>query len=58
MSDPDQRSQTMAGGVFMALFTIMGVIAGGAMGQPSLGLLTGLALGTAVALAIWWRGRR
>ena len=30
---------------------------GGYMGQPSAGLLAGLALGVLAALLIWWKGR-
>ncbi|PHR15663.1 MAG: hypothetical protein COA41_16180 [Sphingopyxis sp.] len=45
------------GGVFIALGTIGGAIIGGMMGQPSAGLLAGLALGALIAVLMWWRGR-
>lgn len=45
------------GGVFIAIGAIVGAIGGGVLGQPSAGLLAGLALGTAAALLIWWKGR-
>ena len=45
------------GGVFIAVGAIVGAIGGGLMGQPSAGLLAGLALGAVVALLIWWQGR-
>ncbi|MPT47261.1 MAG: hypothetical protein E2598_02425 [Sphingobium sp.] len=48
---------TSAGGVFIALFALVGVFAGGFMGQPTIGLLGGLALGSAIAIAIWLRER-
>lgn len=51
---PQNRS---GGGVFMAIGAIVGAIGGGLMGQPSAGLLAGLALGGLVALVIWWQGR-
>jgi uncharacterized protein YqgC (DUF456 family) len=51
---PENRS---GGGVFIAIGAIVGAIAGGFMGQPSAGLLAGLALGALAALAIWWTGR-
>lgn len=42
-----------AGGFFIAIFPVIGAIIGGFMGQPSAGLLVGLALGILIALAIW-----
>lgn len=45
------------GGVFIAIGAIVGVFLGGYMGQPSAGLLVGLALGALAALLIWWKGR-
>lgn len=51
---PENRS---GGGVFIAIGVMVGVFGGGYVGQPSAGLLAGLALGVLVALAIWWRGR-
>lgn len=43
----------LGGGVFIAIFPIIGAIVGGLMGQPSIGLLAGLALGIITAIAIW-----
>tara|TARA_R110000824_G_scaffold110723_1_gene258888 strand:+ start:385 stop:588 length:204 start_codon:yes stop_codon:yes gene_type:complete len=51
---PENRN---GGGVFIAIGAIVGAIAGGFLGQPSAGLLAGLALGALAALLIWWRGR-
>ncbi|WP_321325922.1 hypothetical protein [uncultured Parasphingorhabdus sp.] len=45
------------GGIFIAIGAIAGAVVGGFMGQPSAGLLTGLALGVLAALLIWWKGR-
>lgn len=56
-SSIDAPKNRNGGGVFIAMGAIVGVIAGGYLGQPSAGLLAGLALGTFVALLIWWKGR-
>ena len=48
----------MAGGIFIAFFPILGAVIGGLMGQPSAGLLIGLALGILAALAIWLLDRK
>jgi|GEM_PF-411089 len=48
---PPKRSN--GGGVFIALLTIAGAIIGGLMGQPSIGMLSGIALGVAIAVTLW-----
>lgn len=45
-------------GAFIALLIIGGAIGGGLLGQPSIGLLTGLATGLLLALLLWLRERR
>lgn len=45
------------GGVFIAIGAIVGVFAGIYLGEPSAGLLAGLALGAAAALLVWLKGR-
>lgn len=57
MNQPANKKPSSAGGFFIAALTMIGVIGGGLMGQPSIGLLAGLALGTAIAILIWWRER-
>jgi len=59
MSDPTprKRRETMAGGAPIALLTLAGPIVGGLLGQPTIGLLVGFALGVAIAIAIWLLGR-
>ena len=52
-----QKSEPMAGGVFIALGAITGVAIGHYQGQTSAGLLIGLAIGTVVALLVWRRTR-
>lgn len=44
-------------GALIALLIMGGAIIGGIMGQPSLGLLIGLAIGVAAAVAMWLRER-
>lgn len=56
MSDPDQRSKS-AGGFLLAMSLMVGTIVGLLLGQPSIGLLAGLAAGSAVALFLWVKGR-
>ena len=55
---PRPPEYSNGGGVFIALLTIAGAIIGGLMGQPSIGLLSGLALGVAIAIALWWIERK
>ena len=50
-------SQSRGGGIFIVLGIAVGVSIGAARGQPSAGLLIGLAAGSAVALALWLRDR-
>jgi hypothetical protein len=57
MNKPANTKTSSAGGFFIAALTMIGVIAGGFLGQPSIGLLAGLGLGTAIAILIWWRER-
>ena len=52
-----EKPKTSAGGFFIALGGIAGAILGVIMGQPSIGLLAGLALGGLAALVIWLRDR-
>lgn len=55
-SDPTSPKRS-AGGVFIAFGIIAGAIIGGVLGQPSIGLIAGLALGCAIALLIWLKER-
>ncbi|WP_279629495.1 hypothetical protein [Blastomonas natatoria] len=42
----------------MALGTLVGTVAGGFLGQPSIGFLAGLAGGAALHGVIWYMDRR
>jgi len=48
---------TAAGGVLVALGSILGAAAGFAVGEATAGFLIGLGLGAVAALLIWWRDR-
>ncbi|WP_417620508.1 hypothetical protein [Parasphingorhabdus sp.] len=56
-SSNDPPKNSAGGGVFIAIGAIVGVFTGGYMGQPSAGLLAGLAIGALAALVVWWNGR-
>ncbi|WP_197707412.1 MULTISPECIES: hypothetical protein [Sphingobium] len=44
-------------GAIIALTILGGTIVGGVLGQPSIGLLSGTALGIVIALLLWLRER-
>ncbi|SEJ32455.1 hypothetical protein SAMN05428950_1011845 [Sphingomonas sp. OV641] len=56
MSDPDQRSNS-AGGFLLAVSLMVGTIMGLLLGQPSVGFLAGLAIGSIAAVSLWLKGR-
>jgi hypothetical protein len=47
----------VGGGIFLAIGPIAGLAIGTVLGQPSLGLVAGIAAGIALALFVWWRTR-
>ena len=55
--EPSPRP-SRGGGIFIALLTLIGTVTGGLAGQPSIGLLSGFALGVAIAAALWWKERK
>lgn len=52
------RSQSAAGGVFIAIGALAGAFIGNRQGQPSLGLLIGFGVGVALALLLWGLDQR
>jgi hypothetical protein len=48
----------VAGGAILALTIIGGAAIGVGLGQPSIGLIGGILVGTAISLLIWRRDRR
>jgi hypothetical protein len=57
MKDTEPKKANMAGGIFMAIGMLGGAIAGIFVGQPSAGMVIGLALGGVAALAVWYLDR-
>jgi hypothetical protein len=53
MSGTENSRPRLAGGIFVALGLLLGAIGGIALGQPSLGMVTGFGAGSAIALVIW-----
>jgi hypothetical protein len=51
------RSGPQAGGALLALTTVVGAVAGTVLGQPSIGVLAGVGIGVALAVAVWLRDR-
>ena len=45
-------------GAIIALLIMAGAIGGGLLGQPSIGLLAGVAAGVLIAVLLWLRDRR
>ena len=57
MSEPSSTNPRAAG-FFLMLAIFAGAIGGVIAGQPSAGLLIGIAAGTVIAIASWLRDRR
>ena len=56
MAEP--ASSPAAGGFPIAIGALAGAGVGFARGETTIGFLAGLALGAAIALAVWLKGRR
>ncbi|MCE7796096.1 hypothetical protein LWE61_05910 [Sphingobium sufflavum] len=54
----DKPGSPIGVGAPIAILIVGGVIVGGLLGQPSIGLLAGVVLGIAVALIAWRAGTR
>jgi len=52
MTEP-KKSSPRSGGAFLALSVLAGAGIGVALGQPTLGLIGGFAVGVLIALLIW-----
>lgn len=57
MTTPDRRKNSTGAGAIIALLILVGTIGGGLMGQPSIGLLAGTAIGVLIAILLWLRER-
>ena len=51
-------SYTQAGGAVLAIAIIAGAVAGTMVGQSSIGLIVGTAIGIVLAILIWLNDRR
>lgn len=51
------RNGPRAGGFIIAVSIMAGTLIGGFLNQPTIGLLTGFALGVLAALLVWWLDR-
>ncbi|MFZ2995113.1 hypothetical protein [Sphingobium sp.] len=54
----NDRKDPTGSGAIIAFLIIAGAITGGLMGQPSIGLLAGVALGIVIAIVMWLRDQR
>lgn len=58
MTPPPANRAPKAGGALLALAIIVGVFAGGLLGEPSIGFLAGLAVGVLLVAFVWLIDRR
>lgn len=54
---PVPNRSPRAGGMPIALGTVVGTLIGMTLNQPTIGLLAGLATGSLIAIVIWQRDR-
>lgn len=54
MSGTENKQPRLAGGIFIAFGLLFGAIIGVAVNQPSAGAVTGMGIGGAIALVIWF----
>ncbi len=57
MAEPIQRPGA-AGGFLLAAALLVGTVIGLLVGEPSIGFLVGLGIGSVVAVLLWLRERR
>jgi hypothetical protein len=55
---PGRPKPPTGAGAFIAVLVLAGAIGGGLLGQPSIGLLTGLGAGVALAIVLWLKERK
>lgn len=55
-TNPPPRQST-AGGCAIALLAVVGAVIGNIYGEPSIGLLAGVGLGSAIAIGLWLKER-
>ncbi|MBK7161448.1 MAG: hypothetical protein IPH79_02645 [Sphingomonadales bacterium] len=55
---PREGKPRMAGGIFIFLGLLIGTIAGVYFNEASIGMMSGFAIGSAIAIAVWLMDRR
>jgi hypothetical protein len=58
MGSPLPSKTTRAGGCFLTIFILLGFVVGLAIQEPMKGVLTGTAIGAALAFILWLVDRR
>lgn len=58
MSDIENSQPRLAGGIFIAIGLLVGAIIGIALDQPSAGMVIGMSVGAAIAVAVWLLDRK
>lgn len=53
-----QSRDPVAAGAILALTIVAGTLIGGVLGQPSIGLVAGVGVGSAIAIWLWLVDRR
>ena len=57
-SNMSDQPQSRGAGIFIVIAIAIGTAVGTAMGQSSLGLVAGIAAGSAIAVLLWLRDRK
>lgn len=58
MSKNESSQPRLAGGIFIAVGLLAGAICGIALDQPSAGMVIGMGVGAALAMAVWILDRK
>ncbi len=58
MSKNESSQPRLAGGIFIAVGLLVGAIGGVALDQPSAGMVIGMGVGAALAMAVWILDRK
>ena len=53
-----QQSKSAGAGIFIVIAIAIGTGIGSAIGQPSIGVVAGMAAGIAIATVLWLRDRK
>ena len=53
-----EPAKPIAAGAILALAILVGTLVGGILGQPSIGVIAGVAVGAVIAIGVWIADRR